>query len=217
MVSDVNKSIISTNVISPLFGVTLVLLATYLYFLSNGLNEITRPYAPPGQTLYVLSKVTALLVYVLMWWQIMLGIFKKINTNHHIVFGTGIFILIISHATFFITAVSIRQEQLVLGVLLPSFTAGYYKSGLSLGVIALLFIFIATLSGTLRNRFSKYWKFGHGLVYLTFAVATIHGLMIGSDVSSGIFSYIVYGAMFSLVIALIYQKIIIPRKASFFK
>lgn len=216
MAHDMNRSITNTNVPSQLIGVTLVALMTYLYFLSNGFNELARPSAPPGQSLYVLSKATALLVYVLMWWQIMLGIFKRVNTKYHVVLGSSLFILIILHATLFIAAVSIRQGELHLGILFPNFTTGYYKSGLSLGVIALFCICIATLSGILRNRFGKFWKYGHNLVYLTFALATIHGFMIGSDVSSGIFSYVVYGAMLSIIIALIYQKIIIPKKTPLF-
>ena len=206
MVSDVNKSIINKNTVSPLLGIPLIALAAYLYFLNNGLNEITRPYAPPGQSLYVLSKVAAILVYLLMWWQIMLGLFKKINTTHHIVFGTGIFILITSHATLFIAAVSIRQEQLVLGMLLPDFTAGYYKSGLSLGVIALFFIFMVTFTGFLRKKLKNVWKVGHSLVYITFTLASVHGLMIGSDVNSGVLTYIVYGAALSLIFAFFYKK-----------
>lgn len=207
---NVNKIHIHTNVINPLIGTTLIILVAYLFFLSNGLNEIIRPYAPPGQSLYVLSKVTALLVYMLMWWQIMLGIFKKINTKYHIVLGTSIFILIISHAALFITAVSIRQGELHLGILIPNFTAGYYKTGLSFGVIAFFFIAIATIASTLRRRFSKTWRYGHALVYLAFALATIHGLMIGSDIHSEVFLCIVYGAVSSLLFAYIYKKMKVP-------
>jgi len=121
-------------------------------------------------------------------------------------FGISIFVLIFCHVLLFVSAVSIRQEELSIGMLLPDFSIGYYKNGLSLGVLAFFFILIATISGILRKRLHKFWKLGHGFVYLTFALATVHGLMIGSDVNSVLLSTIVYGAVLSLVIVFVYQK-----------
>lgn len=210
MVPDVKKSIfVKINIIITLMGATVVMLLTYLYLKSNGLIEMMRPYAPPGQALYVLSKATALLVYILMWWQIMLGIFKSLNTKRHIMLGMSLLFLIMAHISLFIGAVSTRQEKLNLDILLPSFSHGYYKTGLSLGVVAFIFILIASTAGIFRQQMHKLWKFGHGLVYLTFVFATIHGLMIGSDMSSRLFYYVVYGAMATLLIAFIYKKLIL--------
>ena len=106
----------------------------------------------------------------------------------------------------FILAISIRQEEINLGMLLPNFTNDYYKSGLSFGVMALFFIFIATFTGIFRKKIQGFWKVGHSLVYMTFVLATVHGLMIGSDVNSGVLSYIIYGAVFSLTFADHLQK-----------
>lgn len=184
----------------------MIVFATYLLLSNGSIQELARPYSPPGQFLYVLSKIIATCVYLLMWWQIMLGILNKVNTKHHVLLGIGVFFLIIAHVVLFISAVSIRQEELSVAILLPSFSSGYYKSGLSFGVIALVFIFIATVSGLFRKKFQKYWRVGHGFVYLTFVLATVHGLMIGSDVNSGIYPYIFYGAVLSLLFAYIYRN-----------
>jgi DMSO/TMAO reductase YedYZ heme-binding membrane subunit len=205
---NVYKSSININISVPLAGSILLVFAGYLLFKDIGLSDLARSYAPPGQSLYVLSKVTAILVYMLMWWQILLGVFKKVNTKYHALSGMTLLFLIVFHATLFITAVSIRQGELHLGMLLPDFTAGYYKTGLSLGVIGFYLLVIATIASTLRSRFRQSWRYGHSLVYFTFALATIHGLMIGSDINSGLFSYIVYGAVLSLTIAFAYQKLI---------
>ena len=183
---------------------TLVMLFTYLYFRSNNLDTLFRLNAPQGQSLYVISKLMALGVYVLMWWQIMLGLFKKLHTRHHIVLGICTLFLVVTHVISFISAVSLRQDNLAVGLLLPDFTSGYYKSGISLGVIALLCIVVAVISGALRDKLPKYWRFGHGLVYVTFALASVHGLMIGSEI--GVNTYLIYAAVFSLCLALLVIK-----------
>ncbi len=202
----VYRRIFKVSLAEPLFALALITLMMFLFFLNNGLHEVARPYAPPGQSLYVLSKATALLVYVLMWWQIMSVIFKRVNVKLHIILGTSLFLLITLHMVLFIAAVSIRQGELHMGALLPDFTIGYYETGVSVGVFAFLLMLLATVASTLRKRLGKYWKYGHALVYFSFLLATIHGLMIGSDINSGLFSYVVYGAVFSLVIAFLYKK-----------
>lgn len=208
MASDINKSRMGEYVINPLTGVTFIAFVMYLFLLNGSFNALARPYAPPGQTLYVLSKAAAIFVYLLMWWQIMLGVTKSINTKHHTILGISVLVLILSHIILFISAVSIRQGALSLGMLLPDFTTGYYASGISLGVLALFLILVASVSGVLRKKVPKHWKIGHNLVYITFTLATLHGLMIGSDVNSGMFSYIIYGAIFSLISVFIFQKVI---------
>lgn len=215
MVFNVYKSNLDINLLGPLAGSILLVFAGYFLFMADDLSDITRSHAPPGQSLYVLSKLTAMLIYMLMWWQILLGIFKKVNTKYHAFSGVSLLFLIILHATLFITAVSIRQGELHLGMLLPDFTAGYYKTGLSLGVIGFYLIVIATISSALRRRFNKYWRYGHTLVYLTFALATVHGLMIGSDINSGLFLFFVYGAVASLIIAFLYKKLVLKGSEPF--
>lgn len=187
-----------------LFGVSLAVFVIYLLS-GSSLSEFSRPYAPPGQTLYVLSKVTALFVYILMWWQIMLGMLKKVNQTQHIILGSILFLFIIIHVTLFVTAVSIRQDELHLAMLVPDFSRGYYNIGLSMGVLAFGMIIIAMIAAVLKTQLNQFWKFGHVLVYLAFIFATLHGLMIGSDLNTGLLSYIVYGAAFSLIIVFIYK------------
>ena len=194
------------NSVYTLTGVSLMMFMTYL-LLGESFSEFLRPYAPPGQTLYVLSKATALFVYILMWWQIMLGMFKKVNKKYHIILGTSLFILIFIHVFLFVIAVSIRQGELHLTMLVPDFSAGYYNNGLSMGVLAFCMIIVAVITAALRKQFRKVWKFGHALVYLAFALATVHGLMIGSNVNADLFSYVVYGAAFSLIFAFMYKAL----------
>ena len=74
MASDINKSRIGEYVINPLTGITLIAFVMYFFLLNGSFNALVRSYAPPGQTLYVLSKVAAIFVYLHMWCQIMLGV-----------------------------------------------------------------------------------------------------------------------------------------------
>ncbi|HFD31674.1 MAG TPA: hypothetical protein ENJ28_03010 [Gammaproteobacteria bacterium] len=204
--SDISGNTVKENTIAPLLGASLLFITTALLLSGGNFTELTRTYAPAGQTSYLFSKIMAIFVYVLMWWQIMLGLVNKVNTKHHILLGLSVFSLILMHVLLFISAVSIRQGELKLGMLLPDFTSDYYKSGLSFGVMALFFIVIATFTGVFRKKLQSFWKLGHSLVYITFALATTHGLMIGSDVNSAVFSYIVYGSVFSLILAFVYKK-----------
>lgn len=206
--SDVNANqAINLNVINYLMGTVFITgLVAYVLLSTGDFSELSRLYAPPGQALYVYSKVAAIFVYILMWWQIMLSILKKINTELHMFLGISILALTLTHVFLFISAISIRQEELNLSMLLPSFTSDYYKSGLSFGVMALFFIFIATFSGVFRKKIQGFWRGGHKLVYVTFAFATVHGLMIGSDINSGTLLYIIYGAVFSLIFSYLYKK-----------
>ncbi|HFD33275.1 MAG TPA: hypothetical protein ENJ28_11290 [Gammaproteobacteria bacterium] len=204
--SDMHSAVTKWLATAPILGASLLLVITGL-FVSNGhLTEISRNYAPPGQTLYLLSKITAIFVYTLMWWQIMAGIITKVKKQLHTLLGMGVFTLIIIHVILFISAVSIRQDELSLGMLLPNFSSDYYKTGMSFGVMALFFIFIATLTGIFRKRLKNHWKLGHSFVYVTFALATVHGLMIGSDINSDGLSYFIYGAVISLILAFVYKK-----------
>ena len=140
--SEINDNTIGERNTAPLLGVSLLFITTGLLLSNNNFSELSRMYAPPGQTLYLFSKITAIFVYVLMWWQIMMGIFQKVNTKHHVVLGITVLLMILAHALLFISAASIRQEELNMSLLLPNFTNGYYKSGLSFGVVALFFILI---------------------------------------------------------------------------
>jgi len=191
---------------TPLLGVSLLFIMTSLLLSGGDFFALSRTNAPPGQTLYLLSKITAVFVYILMWWQIMLGMAAKVNTQHHILLGVSVFILILMHVLLFISAASIRQDELNLSMLLPNFISGYYNRGLSFGVMALFFIVIATFAGIFRNRLQPFWKVGHSFVYITFTLATVHGLMIGSDINAGVFPYIIYGAVLSLLVAFANKK-----------
>lgn len=204
--SDLYGDITKWYGIAQILGVSLLLVITGL-FISNGhLTEMSRSYAPPGQTLYLLSKITAIFVYLLIWFQIMVGIISKVNKQLHIMLGIAVFSLITIHVILFISAVSIRQDELSLGILLPNFSSNYYKSGMSYGVMALFFIVIASLAGIFRKKFQNHWKMGHGFVYVTFSLASVHGLMIGSDINSGRLPYFIYGAVVSLMLAFVYKK-----------
>jgi len=202
---DMNNTAKEYSSILPLMGASILVISIAL-LLGGDFSDLSRTRAPSGQGLYLFSKITHIFVYILMWWQIMMGLVKKVSTKHHILLGIGVFTLILTHVISFISAVSIRQGELNVSMLLPDFTSDYYKSGLSFGVMALFLIFIATFTGVTRKTFQNSWKVGHSLVYIAFATATVHGLMIGSHITSGMLSYIIYGAVLSLIFAFVYKK-----------
>ncbi len=70
-----------------------------------------------------------------------------------------------------------------LAVLVPDFSSvgGFFRLG---GRPAWYLIGLAALAALLRTRYKKRWRIVHFLVYMAFLLATIHGVMIGTDLSA---------------------------------
>jgi len=184
------------------------------FFVSNGeIIHILRGSAPDGQFLYLVSKSLGLTALCLFWWQLFSSlVFSsetfsnswlsdfKMGKSTHIVFGILLALMIISHAGFFISAASLRQNSLAAHLLIPDFS-GFYQMALSLGVVALFAIIIAVFLAATRKYLKKLWLYGHRLVLLAFGLASVHAVLIGSEAGDGVFMYLIVFFVFSIVIA----------------
>ncbi len=174
----------------------LVAVPVALFFIFNGTQDLLRTGAPEGQLFYLGSKIAGLCAFILLWWQCLTALFNHRGDSTrryapgkrlHIIFGLSLLVVILLHASFFVTAVSLRSEQVAWHVLVPAFTKGYYVIALSLGIFALLMILMAMAAGLLRKRFPQGWKFGHALVFVVVILASMHAYMIGTEMQSDLF------------------------------
>ena len=168
---------------------------------STGVIDLFRYDAPKGQLFYIFSKIFAICSFILLFWQLLLGLLKMTGRRLHIILGSLLFSLILLHVIAFVLAVSLRGGSFAFHILLPDFFSGYYKSAVSLGVVALLLLFISIYSGALRSKVSRHWLRGHHLVFITYMLVVAHAFMIGSEVQSDVFESVLFFSVF--IIALI--------------
>lgn len=189
-----------------------VLVMLFLINANSGFYNVFRADAPDGQFLYLLSKTLGLTALFLLWWQLFSTLLSstgllnkarltiiKAGKTTHIVFGSLLAIMIISHAGLFISAVSLRQDLLAIHLLVPDFS-GYYHLGLSFGVIALFVILLGVALAAVRRHLHVLWGYAHRLVLPGFALAALHAVMIGSEAGSGIILFLLVFFVLSLAL-----------------
>ena len=193
-------------VYTTLVSASMVVLLTWLYLQARGLGDAVRLYAPPGQTLYVLSRWVALGAFVLLCWQLISSVLQRGDRVRHVLSGLVILLMVAVHAGLFVSAVSMRQGELALAMLLPDFTQGYYQQGLSFGVLGLLSLLFAAAGGAVAARSGKRWLKGHRLVYLAVVFTALHAYMIGSDISLGVLLLLILPVLIVSVAFQAYRK-----------
>lgn len=155
----------------------------------EGVSTYFTSNMPPGQLAYVLSKLAGLVAISFFWLQWMLAFLRwqsvasvkiPLSFDVHRALGVVVLVLVLAHALLFFLAVSQRTEEVAWHVLLPSFSGGYYKSRVSLGILALVIFPVAVLAGVLRHRFPV-WRWMHRAWVGVFALVVIHALAIGTE------------------------------------
>jgi predicted ferric reductase len=154
---------------------------------------------PPGQRVYILSKLCGLLALALFWLQCMTALarsapavrgFFSLTRRQHVMLGVTTFVLVLTHLGLFIAASSIRTHHFALPLLVPKFDQGFYSSFISLGAIAFWILLAVLVAGILRARGFQVWRWLHRASLLVFALGFLHGLVIGSETRFGLMKYI---------------------------
>jgi len=199
---------------------TLLVGVAALFSVSDSLvTDITHP-APPGQLLYVLSKMAGLLAIVLVWLQFMLSLSSRIfeqiayaGNRMHRISGLALLFLLSLHAALFVAAASVRHGSLSLGVLVPDFASGYYTSSISLGVLGLLLFGLASAIYMLRQKRERLFRWGHRCVIVACILVFVHSYLIGSETRSILMStfYLGSAGLLSVALVAVYLKSIVIR------
>ncbi len=194
--------------------VVMTLPAMIWYQQTGELGVYYSPSTPPGQLLYVLSKLAGMYALLFIALQIIVslaGRLKQASIPHlrllHPLLGTFVVLLGMTHALLFFAAVSVRQGDPAWGLLFPGFR-DFYHTHLTLGLFGLWILITVMISGFTRsiNR-SHFAKILHRGYWLAIVLVYIHALAIGTETQSrlGLALYSILGgvAMMLLVAWLI--------------
>ena len=189
-----NKRLKQVIVLSSVF---LLYLAVFLVFILGDrfdvMYDFVRILALFGLlTLFVSSIMTAFTKEI---FQLFGKPFKKV---HHIVAYFGLS-LIILHPVF-----------LVIYTKMPEFLLPRFDSWIVFwtfaGIPALYLIILASIAGLLQPRIKKWWRYVHGLNYIALLFGVIHGMLLGTDLSTSIFLKIFYVSLLVLTSAAFVYK-----------
>jgi hypothetical protein len=154
---------------------------------------------PPGQTLFVASKLCALLALTLFWLQCMTALARyspalqglmRLTRIQHIVLGSTAAGMIAAHVALFMAASAMRTGHAAFNVLIPHFNLGYYSAHLGYGAMALWLLVLAVIAGALRMSGRARWRWPHRAVFMVFVLAMIHGASIGTETRYGLMKYV---------------------------
>jgi uncharacterized membrane protein YkvI len=157
---------------------------------TGNIADYWRYDVPPGQVIYVLSKLAALYAFVVFWMQLIYGLLGpagrtrlRIERGHafHVNLGSTVIALVALHAALFVLGASVRTHTFASQYLTPSFASGYYRTAITLGIIAAVLVVIAVFCASARRLWRRVWRLGHWAVIPAFALASVHSLLIGSE------------------------------------
>jgi sulfoxide reductase heme-binding subunit YedZ len=116
---------------------------------------------------------------------------------HHILSIVGLSLVTIH-------PLAVAWQSLNLGVFIPAVDSWYAFFALG-GRPAWYLLGIGALAAVLRRVIGKNWKLLHTLNYLAFWLATVHGILIGTNVQNWAMR-VVFGAMALIVLGVFVQK-----------
>jgi methionine sulfoxide reductase heme-binding subunit len=148
----------------------------------------------PSVFLNLIQRILGLTVFVLMFWQIIIGAYmekfaKKVGNwifNFHVGEGILVYLLIIFHPVAFVffqyfIGKGLDPITAFLGICI--FCDPKIEYLYTLGRIAFWFLTIGVLAGIYR------WRKMHILNYLVFLLMVVHGFILGPDVAAKPFLY----------------------------
>lgn len=208
---------------SALSIVTGIMAGVWLLSVGNPVDYLTYT-VPPGQLLYILSKLVGLVAFGLFWLQCLFGLssgtsaatyLPRLKRGGHRLLGFVIAGLVILHFLLFFAAASIRAEAPAWNLLLPNFSEGYYNFHVGLGVVSFWIMAIAIYAGWQSARGRRAWRSVHMLWPIVFGLAFWHAFGIGSESRLGMMRYVWLFIGTSLVIAGFYRVGDIWRRIRF--
>jgi predicted ferric reductase len=158
--------------------------------ITGDLTAYWRYEVPAGQVIYLLSKLAGLYAFVTFWLQLMYGLLgaqgrarlgvERGNAFHRQL-GAVVVVLMVAHIVLFVAGVSIRTNHFASQYLTPTFSEGYYRSVITLGILAASLVVIGVASALARRALRSGWKFGHWLLLVAYGLVFVHSILIGSE------------------------------------
>lgn len=199
-------------------GIALLIpLATWLHSLGDPIAYL-RDTLPPGQGLYVISKVLGLYALVAMTLQLLLGIrmasggerAPSQRFNDHRLLAVICLLLILSHAGLFVSAASVRTHHFARDYVIPTLSHGFYRAMVSIGIAAFALLLVATLGRAFRRRAIRMSDWIHRLAMVAYVLVFVHSLAIGSESRMGIMPAL-YAALAAVVLLNLIRRMRVRR------
>ncbi|WP_152208396.1 ferric reductase-like transmembrane domain-containing protein [Marinobacter changyiensis] len=174
---------------------------------------------PPGQGFYLLSKLFGLLAVAAIWWQVLAAILNHPTISSerlrgHRYMGVVLMLTALLHYMFFVSAVYLRNQTFPFELLYPVFD-NYFKLSLSAGWFAFICLVVTFAAAVFRRKLGTAWRLAHRLAYLAVIFGVLHGFLIGTETGYGLFSYIYYLLIATIVVALVTRIVSAGRKPLF--
>lgn len=134
--------------------------------------------APPGQSLYLVSRAVGLLALVLLSAQMLGGLHRD---SIHQRLGRITLIALLLHPLLFLSGVWLRTGAVRLDLLFPVFGHGYYHDSIALGGVALGLLIVTIAAVLKRESIGAVWRKLHWLSAPALMLVLIHALRIGTD------------------------------------
>jgi len=173
---------------------------------------------PPGQLVYVLSKLCGLYALSFIAWQLIATLSTRLGLGSlrwrgrtHRWFGVVVVSLSLAHMLLFVMAVSLRQGHLAWGLLLPDFR-DFYHSHLSYGLLGLWTLLAVAAAGLVRRRQPRSpARWLHKAYWPAIAVIILHAFAIGNE-SQTTAGLLFYGALGGVALVLIIAGSLTPSR-----
>lgn len=184
-------------------------LIVWLVSVENPVAYFTRE-VPPGQSLYIISKLAGLVALCTLWVQCMLALagrslvlreFPTIRPGTHKRLGLFTLALVFMHVALFFIAASMRGGAPAWNLLWPNFSHGYFTAMVSLGLIALWLLLLGVYAGWRTAKGHRAWKKVHMVWFGVFLLVFTHAYTIGSESRYGAMRYVLLFIATSLVAA----------------
>lgn len=200
------QRILRANLFWELLALVIVAAAVATWMNSVLTFDSGRWSEPPGQGFYLLSKLFGLLAVAAIWWQVLAAILNHPTISPerlrgHRSMGAVLMLTALLHYGFFVSAVYLRNETFPYELLYPVFD-NYFKVSLSAGWFAFISLILTFAVALFRKRLGSVWRLAHRLAYLAVILGVLHGFMIGTETGYGLFAYIYYLLIATIVVAL---------------
>lgn len=165
---------------------------------------------PPGQSLYIFSKLAGLIAFCLFWLQCLFALahrapvlngFPLTGAATHRLLGLTTFGFALLHFGLFFAAASLRAGAPAWDLFVPKFTHGYYSLHVSLGLIGLWILVVGIYAGWRTSRGRTAWRKIHMVWPAVFILVFWHAFAIGSESRYGAMRYVWLFIATSLVAA----------------
>lgn len=177
-----------TLIKTALFLLLALMLLAFFQVTGNPLIYFTYQVLP-GQSLYVISKLCALLALFGLCVQTISGLlgnrFYELlaihnKTRFHLTLGLTTLFLVIGHVALFVTAVSIRNGHMAWNLL--RFNWGdFYSAMLSLGLVSLILLLVGTFIRLIKTMPELFSRWLHRINMIAFVLILIHASQVGTE------------------------------------